>query len=81
MTPDVGHNGFSEVEIWLFNNNGSTESQGVIDPVNLLQGIDSSDMNYAEAVGLDSSPVDVVNNINSICGGCGRHGTPWQADV
>ena len=46
-----------------------------------MQGLDAGGMNYAEAVGLDSSPVDVVNNINSICGGCGRHGTPWQADV
>jgi len=46
-----------------------------------MQGLDAGGMNYAEAVGLDSSTVDVVDNINSICGGCGRHGTPWQADV
>ena len=41
-----------------------------------MQGLDAGGMNYAEAVGLDSSTVDVVNNLDSICGGCGRHGTP-----
>ena len=46
-----------------------------------MQGLDAGGMNNDEAVGLDSSTVDVVNTPNSICGGCGRHGTPWQADV
>ena len=65
---------------WLNEGIGASNPMG-IEPVNLLQGLDAGGMNYAEAVGLDSSTVDVMNNLNSICGGCGRHGTPWQADV
>ena len=53
-----------------------SDNRFVIEPVNLFQGLDAGGMNYAEAVGLDSSTVDVVNNLDSICGGCGRHGTP-----
>ena len=35
-----------------------------IEPVNLFQGLDAGGMNYAEAVGLDSSIFDVVNTIS-----------------
>ena len=64
--------GYTEVEwTYLTENVSGTSGPG---GTSFLTG-------YAEAVGLDSSTVDVVNNLNSICGGCGRHGTPWQADV
>ena len=58
-----------------------SDNRFVIEPINLFQGLGAGVMNYAEANGLNSSTVDVVNNLNSICGGCGRHGTPLQADV
>ena len=58
-----------------------SDNRFVIEPINLFQGLGAGVMNYAEANGLNSSTVDVVNNLNSICGGCGRHGTPLQANV
>ena len=101
VTPDVGHNGFSEIESHLANHNvdalthynpgkgasfGNEQGEGwfIIESMvnqDNMQGLDAGGMNNDEAVGLDSSTVDVVNTPNSICGGCGRHGTPWQADV
>ena len=92
-----GQLGYTEVEWTYLTNEGSSHDRittGLDEdnvlrsdnrfaevPVDLFQGLDAGGMNYAEAVGLDSSTFDVVNNLNSICGGCGRHGTPWQADV
>ena len=40
-----------------------SDNRFVIEPVNLMQGLDAGGMNYAEAVGLDSSSVDVVNKV------------------
>ena len=42
-----------------------SDNRFVIEPVNLFQGLDAGGMNYAEPVGLDSSTVDVMNNVIS----------------
>ena len=41
------------------------DNRFVIEPVNLVQGLVSGGMNDAEAIGLDSSSVDIVNNLVS----------------
>ena len=42
-----------------------SDNRFVIEPVNLFQGLDAGSMNYAEALGIDSSTVDVMNNVIS----------------
>ena len=42
-----------------------SDNHFVIEPVNLVQGLDAGGMNNAEAIGLDPSGVDVVNNLVS----------------
>ena len=42
-----------------------SDNRFVIEPLNLVQGLDAGGMNDAEAIGLDSSGVDVVNNLVS----------------
>jgi len=42
-----------------------SDNRFVIEPVNLVQGLDTGGMNNAEAIGLDPSGVDVVNNLVS----------------
>ena len=40
-----------------------SDNRFVIEPINLVQGLDTGGVNYAEAVGLDSSIFDVANNL------------------
>ena len=42
-----------------------SDNRFVIEPVNLFQGLDAGSMNYAEAIGMDSSTVGVMNNVIS----------------
>ena len=42
-----------------------SDNRFVIEPVNLVQGLDAGGMNAAESIGLDSSTVDVMNNFTS----------------
>ena len=42
-----------------------SDNRFVIEPVKLFQGLDAGGVNYAEAVGLDSSTVDVGNKVIS----------------
>ena len=42
-----------------------SDNRFVIEPLNLVQGLDAGGMNDAEAIGLDPSGVDVVNNLVS----------------
>ena len=42
-----------------------SDNRFIVFPTEWLQGLDSGGMNYAEAVGLDSSTVDAVNNVIS----------------
>ena len=42
-----------------------SDNHFVIEPVNLFQGLDAGSMNYAEAIGMDSSTVGVMNNVIS----------------
>ena len=42
-----------------------SDNRFVIEPVNLFQGLDAGSMNHAEAIGMDSSTVGVMNNVIS----------------
>ena len=42
-----------------------SDNRFIVFPTEWLQGLDAGGMNYAEAVGLDSSTVDAVNNVIS----------------
>ena len=58
---------FSELDQGVFApvNVLRSDNRFVAVPVDLFQGLDAGGMNYAEAVGLDSSTVDVVNKLIS----------------
>ena len=42
-----------------------SDNRSVIEPVNLVQGLDAGGVNAAESIELDSSTVDVMNNFTS----------------
>ena len=58
---------FSELDQGVFApvNVLRSDNRFVIEPVDLFQGLDAGGMNYAEAVGLDSFTVDIVNQISN----------------
>ena len=65
---NTGANPFSELDQGFVAapvNEIRSENRFVIEPINLFQGLDAGGMNYAEAIGMDSSTVGVMNNVIS----------------
>ena len=65
---NTGANPFSELDQGFVAapvNEIRSENRFVIEPINLFQGLDAGGMNDAEAIGMDSSTVDVMNNVIS----------------